>query len=112
MHVVKALRFEPSHVQKEFIRVCIRVRLAQVTGEPASHVTGALGLATLSTLNVGAATDPAPHQSKPAAAFIAAIGQHRFWSRKLAAMPAAVVSAAAWFLRKYPSCCRRVFYRL
>lgn len=54
-HIVKALRFELSHVQKEFIRVRILVQLSQLAEELAARV--AEGLAPW---------------------FIAAIGQHRF----------------------------------
>jgi len=76
MHIVKALRFELGHVQKEFIRSRILLQLAQVDADLAGRVAEGLGLAVPSgegvqlNLGVGADTDPAPYQSKPAAATI------------------------------------------
>jgi len=73
-HIVKALRFELGHVQKEFIRSRMLIHLAQVDANLASRVAEGLGLAVPSAegvqLNLGVPADanPADYQSAPAKA--------------------------------------------
>jgi catalase len=75
-HIVKALRFELGHVQKEFIRARILVQLSQVDADLASRVAQGLGMAVPSAegvqLNMGYGADanPADVQSAPAKAGI------------------------------------------
>jgi catalase len=71
-HIVKALRFELGHVQKEFIRSRMLILLAQVDQSLAGRVAEGLGLAVPSAkgvqLNLGvpADADPATYQPAPA----------------------------------------------
>ncbi|MGI4736379.1 MAG: catalase [Janthinobacterium lividum] len=73
-HIVKAFRFELSHVQKEMIRARILMQLAQIDSDLASRVAEGLGMAvpsaegTLLNLGFGADANPADVQSKPAKA--------------------------------------------
>ncbi|GAB2870933.1 catalase [Hymenobacter ruber] len=73
MHIVKALRFELSHVQKEFVRTRTLVQLAQIDSDLVRRVAEGLGVAVPSAegvqlnLQVGADADVASLQSKPAA---------------------------------------------
>ncbi|WP_201982005.1 catalase [Hymenobacter rubidus] len=76
MHIVKALRFELSHVQKEFVRTRTLVQLAQIDSDLVRRVAEGLGVAVPSAegvqlnLQVGADANAATLQSKPAAANI------------------------------------------
>ncbi|MCI1187627.1 catalase [Hymenobacter sp. DH14] len=71
MHIVKALRFELSHVQKEFVRTRTLLQLAQVDAELARRVAEGLGAAVPSAdgvqlnLAVPADGDVAHYQSAP-----------------------------------------------
>ncbi|GAA4023347.1 catalase HPII [Hymenobacter glaciei] len=73
MHIVKALRFDLSHVQKEFVRTRTLVQLSQIDSELVRRVAEGLGVAVPSAegvqlnLQVGADADAASLQSKPAA---------------------------------------------
>ncbi|MGI4874399.1 MAG: catalase [Janthinobacterium lividum] len=73
-HIVKALRFELGHVQKEAVRARIVLQLSQVDSDLAARVAKGLGLTVPSaqgvTLNMGygADADPAAVQSAPAKA--------------------------------------------
>jgi catalase len=73
-HIVKALRFELSHVQREFVRTRTLLQLAQVDQELASRVAEGLGMAVPATANeqlnlqVPADANPADYQSAPAQA--------------------------------------------
>jgi catalase len=70
-HIVKALRFELGHVQKEMIRSRILLLLAQVDTDLANRVAEGLGLEVPSAegvqLNLGVPADanPADYQSGP-----------------------------------------------
>jgi len=72
LHIVKALRFELSHVQKDLPRERTLVQLAQVSAELAERVAAGLGVAVPSAeglqLNLGVPADanPADYQSAPA----------------------------------------------
>jgi catalase len=75
MHIVKALRFELSHVQLEWIRERTLVQLSQVAPDLARRVAEGLGLEIPSAegmqLNygaIGADDNPADFQSPPATA--------------------------------------------
>ena len=76
MHIVKALRFELGHVQKESVRSRILLQLAQVHQDLAQRVAKGLGLPIPSlegvqlNLGVPADADPAEFQSKPAPASV------------------------------------------
>jgi catalase len=71
MHIVKALRFELSHVQKEFVRTRTLVQLAQVDTELARRVAEGLGVTVPSSdgvqlnLQVPADGNVADYQSAP-----------------------------------------------
>ncbi|MGI4886204.1 MAG: catalase [Janthinobacterium lividum] len=73
-HLVKALRFELGHVQKEMIRSRMLLQFAQIDPELASRVAEGLGLAvpsadgTVLNLGYGADANPADVQSAPAKA--------------------------------------------
>ena len=73
-HIVKALRFELSHVQTESVRARIVLQLARIDHGLASRVAQGLGMAVPSgegvTLNMGYGADanPADAQSAPAKA--------------------------------------------
>ncbi|MFC6223176.1 catalase [Hymenobacter artigasi] len=73
MHIVKAQRFELSHVQTESIRNRMLMLHAQVAPELAERIAEGLGVPVPSAEGVqlnlgsyGADTDPAPYQPKPA----------------------------------------------
>ncbi len=73
MHIVKALRFELSHVQTADVRTRTLMQLAQVDHDLASRVAKGLGMAVPSAngvpLNLGSAgadANPADYQSAPA----------------------------------------------
>ncbi|GAB3846995.1 catalase [Hymenobacter terrigena] len=76
MHIVKALRFELSHVQKEFVRTRTLIQLAQIDRDLVRRVAEGLGVTVPSAdgvqlnLQVGADADAASLQSKPAASNI------------------------------------------
>ncbi|MBH8557010.1 catalase [Hymenobacter negativus] len=76
MHIVKALRFELSHVQKEFVRTRTLMQLAQIDSDLVRRVAEGLGVTVPSAegvqlnLQVGADADAASLQSKPAASNI------------------------------------------
>ncbi|MGI4872493.1 MAG: catalase [Janthinobacterium lividum] len=71
-HIVKALRFELSHVQHEFLRTRMLMLLSQVASELASRVAEGLGVevpsaaGTQLNLQVPADANPADYQSAPA----------------------------------------------
>ncbi len=74
MHLVKALRFELSHVQKEYLRARTLLQLAQVDHDLAHRVAQGLGMEVPSAegqqlnLQVPADVNPADYQSVPAKA--------------------------------------------